>query len=231
MAIATRPAMSVAGMLQSANEKGVSVDALEKLTSLYERMQDRDAKKDFVAALMAFQAEAKQIKANKPVPNNDGSIRYKFAPFEDIMEQVQPMAQKHGFIITFSSDIGDGKVTKICKLTHTSGHASENSYTARVGKGPPGSSETQADGAAHQYAKRGALCDALNIVIDKDGDSRNLGAFIAKEQAADLKRRVRESGADEIKFLAFAQARTFEEIHESMYAALDANLRKKESTR
>lgn len=227
-------------MLQAVIEKGVTqenVSALKELTALYERMQDRDAKKDFVTALMDFQNEAKKVKATKPVPNKDGTVRYMFAPFQDLMDQVQPLAQKNGFIITFSEGPSvPAKVTSICRLTHRSGHSQENQYSVRIGRGPPGASETQADGSAHMYSKRGALMDALNIVIDKrmDDDAALLGAEITPGMAESLRQRVRDTASDETAFLRYAHGKsygpksTFETIPVAMYDALDQNLRRKE---
>lgn len=230
-------ARNVLVMLKGAIDHGITTEnasAVEKIVGLLERVEASDAKKDFISALKAFQAEAKSIKATKAVENSEqkgGGVRFKYAPFEEIMDSVQPMADRYGFVISFSEDKSDpGKITKVCELMHGSGHSKSSRYSVRIGKGPPGCSETQADGAAHAYAKRGALCDILNIRIDKglDNDARDLGAFISKEQADALRKRVRDTGSNEAMFLKFAQARTFEEIHESMYAALDANLRRKE---
>lgn len=226
---------SVGAMLQAMTAKGVTVDnalALEKMVGLYERMQDRDAEQRFNAAFVALQAEMPRITAKKPVPNGDGTVRYRFAPYEEIMEQVAPLLEKHAFTVTFSTRYEEGRLVKIIALQHGS-HKKSFEYAVRIGKGPPGSSETQADGAAATYAKRGALCDALNIVIEHDDDARVDGRPITKEQADSLKKRVRDTGSDEGSFLCFAyrgKAGTFEEIPSSMYPMLDTMLKRKERT-
>lgn len=240
------PMNQVASMLEAVINKGVTsenVTAMEQLVGLFERMQNKDAERQFNAAFVALQNDMPAIKATEPVPNNDGSIRYKFAPYEKIMEQVSPFLGKHGFTISFSTKYDDKRIVKICTLRHAAGHAVSNEFAVRIGQGPPKATETQADGAAGTYAKRQALCDALNIVVEKDVDARDLGACISKVEAEAFRRRVKETGSDALAFLKYAQAQlpahptpeqiddAFYTIPESMLAILDNSLKKKESTK
>lgn len=223
----------VALMLQGVIEKGVTaenVTALEQLVGLYERMQKRNAEQEFASAFVKLQSEMPAVQATRPVPNNDGTTRYSYAPYEDIMEQIQPMLTKHGFTVTFDTKfLEGGRIASVCTLMHTGGHSRSNEFAARVGHGPPKASEAQADGSAQTYSKRFALCNALNIVVrGMDDDARSEGGFITAEQAADLERRVKETKADRVKFLKHAGAETFTEIRESRLADLDETLKKRE---
>lgn len=221
------------GMLQAFIEKGVTAEnvaAFGQLIQLQERIADRENEKEFAAAFKELQAEMPNVRAIRPVVDKHGVTKYKIAPFEDIMKQVSGPLQKHGFTISFSGDVAEGgRIVKTCTLQHISGHKRTNTYAVRIGGGPPGATESQADGSAHSYAKRGALSDALNIVIEHcDDDANNEGAPITKQQADNLRERVKATGSDEARFLAFAQAETFEEISESRFDALDEFLHKKE---
>jgi len=232
-----KPEMSVGRMLEAVISKGVTsenVGALEKLVGLYERMQAKSAEQAFNEAFVELQKDMPRIQAKKPVPNRDGTVRYVFAPYESIMEQVQPFLVKHGFTVSFSTRFDGPRIVKICTLRHTAGHSVSNEFAATIGSGPPSASGAQADGAAGTYAKRFALCDALNVVIDIDNDARAEGANISAEQAKDLRARVAATASDEAKFLSFAlhgRPGTFEDIHADMYATLDQNLKRKESTK
>lgn len=224
---------SVAMMLQGVIDKGITaenVSALEQLVGLYERMQAKSAAIEFAEAFRALQRDIPNIKAIRPVVDKHGVTKYKIAPFEDIMEQARKPLDTHGFTVSFSSDIAEGgRIVKTCILQHTSGHKKENTYAVRIGGGPPGATESQADGSAHSYAKRGALCDALNIVIERLGDEAGEeGAPITQQQADNLRDRVRATGSDEVRFLAFAQAKTFEDIMDTRFDALDEFLHRKE---
>lgn len=231
LAIVPTQEPSVALMLQQVITSGITtenVSALEQMVGLYERMQDRDAKKSFNAAFATLQSEMPQIAATRPVPNRDGTLRYKFAPFEEIMDQVQPLLTKHGFSISFNSRVAEARMIAVCNLRHISGHAESNEFAVRIGSGPPGATETQADGAAKTYAKRGAMCDCLNIAIDHDDDARGSGKAVGKAIAEDLEKRCKDAKVDVAKFLKFAGADSFENISDDRFEALDAMLTKKE---
>lgn len=188
-----------------------------------------DAERKFAAAFVALQAEIPKVQATKAVPNNDGSTRYKFAPFEDIMRQVGPMLLKHGFSVSFSSRFEDTRIIQVCTLQHEAGHKRVNEFAVRIGKGPPSSSESQADGAASTYAKRFALTDALNIVVaHQDNDARVEGAYITKEQAEELEHRVKMVNGNVKRFLDLADAPSFDKIRASRYGVCNDFLTQKE---
>lgn len=225
------PVPSVGQMLKAAIDRGItqeSVAAVEKLCGLYERMQARDSEKAFAKAFNALQAEMPKVKAIKPVPNRDGSIRYHFAPFEDIMAEVKPLLEKHGFTVRFSNRYDADRIIAVCTLQHIEGHKESNEFSARVGSGPPGASSSQADGAAATYAKRFALTNALNIVVEQlDDDARLQGDYITEEQANSLRKRVNDLQIDSAKFFAYAgKADSFDCIQSCMWTILDDYLNK-----
>lgn len=224
----------VAKMLEAVLEKGLTQDnvgAVERLVELYERMQAKDAEKQFASAFVALQSEMPAIQASKSVPDKFGNIKYKFAPYEAIMETVRPLLQKHGFTLTFSMTYNEGRVVQSCTLMHVGGHSRTNQFMARIGSGPPGSSEAQGDGAASTYAKRFALCNALNIITEQDtdgkDDARSDGEPISKDKAAYLRELVRETKSDEAQFLRFAGASSYDTIGSTRYDSLVAALMKK----
>lgn len=222
---------SVALMLQTMVEKGITgegVAAFSQLCALKERMEEKQAERDFAAALVNLQGDTIRIKATRAVDEKaDGSCRYRFAPYEEIMAVVQPMLTRHGFSITFDTKIEETRLSSICTLMHKGGHFRSNSFAVRYGK-PPGSSEAQGDMSTKSYAKRGALCDALNITIDHDDDARALGSPIDKKIANELRERVVNVKADEAAFLKFAGAANYEGIPAERYETLDNMLYKKE---
>jgi hypothetical protein len=209
---------------------------IKELAEVFIKMQDRDAERQFNTAFVELQREIPKVKAVKSVPNNDGTPRYSFAPFEEIDDQARPVCLRHGFTYTFGEGQDTpGKVVKLCTLAHVGGHSRTNSYSVRIGKGPPGCTESQQDGAAHSYAKRGALCDCLNIRVDKalDHNPRDEGKPVTADQAAELERRVHEINGDIERFLKFAGAdmsarNRFATIPANRYAECDAMLRRKE---
>jgi len=223
---------TVGDMLHAVIERGVTgenVAAVAELAKLWKQTQEWDAEKRFVEAFVALQADVPKVQATKAVPNNDGTVRYKFAPFEDLMEQVQPMLQRHGFTVSFSSRVDAGRIISTCILQHVGGHKRLNEFAVRIGSGPPKATEAQADGAAATYAKRFALTEALNIVVGHlDDDARNEGSTITPEQAAALAKRVVATGSNAEAFLKYAGAADYESIAAVKYPLLDELLKKKE---
>jgi|ERR1017187_95962 hypothetical protein len=234
LAIINQPTDSpILGMLQQIVEKGITsenVTALGEMCTLYERVEAKNAEKQFAVAFNDLMGEIPQIKATKVVPNRDGTERYRFAPLEEIDAQLRPLAKKHGLTYFFSeaTDSPVDKVTKICTVQHIGGYKRSNPFTVRV-SAPPGSSTTQADGSTHTYAKRGALCDAFGIMIEHDDDARMVGKPIGKALAENLKKRVKDCGADEEAFLKYAGAVDYESISDDRFDALDALLARKET--
>lgn len=226
--------ISVSQMLSGVLEKGVTADnvaAIEKLVDLYERMELRKAEREFATAFTALQAEMPKIQAVKAVPDKHGNVKYHFAPYEEIMDKVQPFLLKHGFTPSFSMSYNDGRVTQECILQHTGGHVRKNQFSVRIGSGPPGASEAQADGAACTYAKRHALCNALNIIVERDTDgfdAKKDGAPITPDQALYLRELVKETKSDEALFLKFAGAAKIEEIGSARYDDCARMLHKKQ---
>jgi hypothetical protein len=218
----TKPAqmatIPVAQMLQAVIEKGVTADnvaAIEKLMGLYERMEERDAERQFAQAFTALQSDLPVIVASSVIPN-----RGKYERFEDIMRVVGPLLVKHGFSVSFSMDAKENRIFQTCHLKHVAGITKDNVFAVRVGG--KADSETQADCKAATTAKRNALLNALNIVIRQDvfqgeDEPSNDGAFIAFDQAQYLRELVRDTGSDEASFLRYAGASKYEEIGVNAY--------------
>lgn len=208
-----------------------TVSVVERLVALKEREDKANAERAFARAFVQLQTETPKIQAQKIVPGNtEGSVRYKFAPYEDIMRAVRPLLSAHGFAITYDQSIADKSVTVTCTLMHTEGHSRSNTFTCRIGAGPPKASEAQGDGAATTYAKRFALCAALGITIeqdDSDGRDEGDGTTITREQAADLRLRCEETTTDMQKFCAWLGVTSFDDIKAKDWQRADAKLKER----
>ena len=210
----------VAEMLQSVIKGGVTAEnvaVLDKLVGLYERMQDREAERQFNSAFVALQQDLPVIVASTIIPN-----RGKYERFEDLMQVVGPLLTKHGFSVSFSQDAKDGRVLETCHLRHIGGHSQANSFGVRTGKAD---SDTQADVKASTTAKRCSFMNSLNLVIRQDamtdeGDATLQGAPIDFAEAKYLREQIAEKGANEATFLKMAGADTIETIGKNIYPVL-----------
>jgi len=192
-----------------------SVGVMERLMTLHERNQDKHAEQEFAKAFVQLQNAVQFVKAIREVKNTAGIVMYRFASFSDIMDQIRPFTNQFGFALSFDSVFEDGRTVSVLTISHIAGHSEKRRFAARIGKGPPNCSESQADESADSLAKRVVLCNALNIVIDKSviaDDARLEGDVITKEQADYIRQLIRETKTDTEKFLALAQADSIEKI-------------------
>jgi hypothetical protein len=215
---------NVAVILQAVIERGVTAEnvaVIEQMIALHERMEMREAERQYAKAYHALMAEIPKIAATRPVEDKQGNVKYYIAALSDIDKQLRPMASKFGFTYRWAeSDSGaPNKVTEHCIVQHVGGHKEISPYTVRM-SAPPSANDSQADVSTHQYARRGSLCDAFAIVVDHDDDARLEGKAITEAEAEDLKERVKLLEVDEEKFLAYAGAETYEAISEGRFASL-----------
>jgi hypothetical protein len=188
-----------------------------------------DAQRRFDLAFAALQADLPVIVAKTVIPN-----RGKYERYEDLLEVVGPLLSKHKITLAFSQEVKENRIVLTCILSHA-GHTRTNGFAVRTGG--KSDSDTQADCKAATTAKRNALCNALNIVIrqdvlDEEHDATIEGdpnAYVTREQAEELSRRVAETNSNREAFLQFCGAKSFFEIPASRYAEADAMMRRKEN--
>jgi hypothetical protein len=227
----------ILAMLHSLSEKGIGktdVEALEKITELYISVEDRNAERAFADAFAQLQSELRPVKAYRIVRNKDGSERYRFAAYEDVWQEVQPVLARHGFGVMFTYRYDGNRIFAIGTLRHRGGHAVVTEYGNRIGDGPPGNSASQVDAGARTMAQRLCLCSMLNIATDKDvdGDARDLGKRISQAEADAIEARVRAvypgDEAQVARFLRFADANTFADILDGKLGVIESELAKHE---
>jgi hypothetical protein len=222
--------LSPATLLRDAIKGGLTKDnaeAIATLAKLYRDMEDRNAEREYAVAFAALQRELKGFHATKSVPTKTGGTKFSYLEYNEIMAKVRPLMEQHGFSVSFSTDFLEARIVQTCTLQHIGGHHRDYKAAVRAGAGPNGATETQADGAAMTYAKRYALCNALNIVVEKDTDgvpenAKNEGAPITPEQAQYLREQVRELAINTESFFRMAGAPLdkYEEICNGSYPVM-----------
>lgn len=161
-------------ILRYAIDAKADVSVIERMMVIRRELQSERAKAEFDAALAAFQAECPVISKQKGVPDRSGQTAYKYAPFEDIIAQVKPVLQKHGFSYTLDTDTEskDGWVIARCHVTHSAGHTATSTAKFPLGTKTGIMSDTQVYAAALTFASRRVFCNAFGIVTageDMDG--------------------------------------------------------------
>ena len=165
----------IMAMAQVAVEKA-DVGTLERLVELRKQMKEERAREEFYHALSSFQSELKPIKKSKVVKNKDGTIRYSYATFDDIIEAIQPLLEKHGLSYHFKTAFEDKAVIVKCIITHIMGHQEITEFRAPIEPqlshdGKPRMLPIQEWGSALTYAKRYSLSLALGLATEEDTDA------------------------------------------------------------
>lgn len=210
---ATTPT-TITEMLQLAIEKGVGVDALEKLVALHERVSDRAARTEFAAALSDFQKECPPIAKDstaKITTRSGGSYSYQYAELDHIAAKVRDPLHTRGFSFSWDSSTEGKMLTAVCTLRHVNGHSEKASFTLPVDSASA-MSEQQKYVAALSFAKRMSLVQVLGLTTsDPDTDGMD-PETISDDQASELQALAEEVRADDAKFLTYMGVKSYHEI-------------------
>lgn len=165
------------------------VESLRQLVELKREEEDRQARRDYFAALSTFQQECPTIERHKGIPDAQGRIKYRYAPLEDIIRTVDPYLLRHGLSRSFNVSYPDGSTEVCCTLAHLGGHA-EQSCVRMPGVQVPKANAAQNEGAAVTYGKRLAFLNATGLTTadeDTDGTPPEPLEPVTQEQADTLR--------------------------------------------
>jgi hypothetical protein len=154
---------------RAASNKDVDVAKLEKLLDMQERILAKNAEMAFNSAMAEMQAELPIITERGEI-RVAGTLRSRYAKFEDINEEVKPVLKQHGFAMTFKVN-----TDTVCKVTgilvHRAGHREQTEivlpYDISGSK-----NNVQAIGSSVSYGKRYVMEALLNLTSrgqDDDG--------------------------------------------------------------
>ncbi|HHE72929.1 MAG TPA: hypothetical protein ENL34_11690 [Chloroflexi bacterium] len=169
--IATVPTDSM-GIVRQALAGGLPPETIEKLMDLAERWEAKEAKKEFNAALSAFQGECPSIHHDKNV-NIPKGAKYTHASLGQLGRTVDPLLAAHGLSKTWTPSQSDkGAISITCTVKHAAGHQESATMTAPPDTGP-GRNSIQAIKSTTTYLRRATAEMALGIVTgDEDDDGR-----------------------------------------------------------
>lgn len=193
--------VSVESFIMAAIEKGLSVETMEKLFSLREKVKAEQAKEAFTSAMAKFQSECPIIEKLKVVMNKDGkTARYKYAPLDSIVSQVKKALANNGLSYSFDEQKDEKMAVAICKITHMLGHSEISSFKIPIGT-EDYMNDAQKYGARMTFGKRYAFCNALGILTgdedtDATEDKKNKKAKPPMNLKADIIGKLKTLGVD-----------------------------------
>ena len=165
---------SVETLIVKAIEHNVSVEALERLLAMRERLKAEQAREAFFEALSAFQADCPIVPKRKTA--SAGAYTYRYAALEDIVATVTPLLRAHGLSYRFDTRFEDDPPAQVvrCIIHHRDGHSEESGFRTPVDAGAR-MNDMQKAASAQTYAKRYAFCNALGILTGDDDNDGHTG--------------------------------------------------------
>ncbi len=225
---------AVGQILQSAVERGLDPDGIEKLVGLWRQAQADEAKKLFNAALLGFQSDCPVVVKSKKVhyKTAKGVVDYDFAPIDYLVATIKPHLQRHG--LTYSWDEGESTDSQLIILTtirHTSGHSETTTTKVAIDPRSP-LDTTKARNSAMSVGQRYGIRAALGIVTGGDDDGNSMaGKPISEKQMIKLQEMIDSSGANLPGFLKMLNVDQLAHIPEQNYQVAYNLLRQKAGTK
>ncbi len=208
-------------IMQLAANPQIDVDRIDKLIQMHERMEDRQAMREFNEAFVRMQAMLPRVKRDgtleypkdKNKPQGEKYFVSKFAKWETIHGAIMPVLTEHGFGLSFrirprQGDGGGLGVSAV--LRHNGGHVEEGEPFPVPLDTSGGKNNLQAYGSSLSYGKKYAAFAALNIATEGDDDDgkKSGAAPLSEDQAHDLLAKFEEAGIRGNKIDAFLARHT-----------------------
>jgi hypothetical protein len=161
---------------RAARDPSVDIDKMERLLQMQERVQERDARSAFTAALAEMQPLLPVITERGKIIIRDRADASKiiqetgYALWEDINEVIRPLLERFGFALSFrTGQAADGKLVVTGLLKHRAGH--EETCELPIPHDSSGSKNAvQAIGSSLSYGKRYTAIALLNITTKGEDD-------------------------------------------------------------
>lgn len=160
-------------LISRAIDKNVPVETMERLLAMRRELKAEWAKSQYDQAMALFQQECPIIEKTKAVKTKAGTVAYRYAPIEAIVEQVKLLLAKHGFSYSTGMELKPDGVKVAVKVTHRDGHSEVSEMEVPFGTKTDVMSQSQVAAAAQTFAKRYAFCNAFGILTgDEDNDAK-----------------------------------------------------------
>ena len=220
-------------LLSLAVERGVSVDVLERLTALHERISARQAEAAFGAAMAAFQSRCPSIprtaKTEYIGKKSGVRVSYTYAALDQIAKTIQPMLEECGLSYAWDCALENAVVRCVCTLRHLAGHHVTATFAAPVDLASSMSGPQQV-ATALSYGRRQSLVQVLGLTTtEPDTDAASVET-ISSAQVDQLQGLIDESVADATRFLRYMEVGSLPDIKAADFgaavAALEAKLKR-----
>jgi ERF superfamily len=204
-----------------ATNKDVSVEKLNGLLDLQERLMRKNAEVEANQAFARVCANMPRIKKNGLIDFGKGQKPISYAKWEDVQDVIKPIYEAERFRLGFDTEPREGGgLIVIAILTHENGHIITSRFPVPLDTSG-GKQNIQGMGSAGSYGQRYATKNLFNLVFEGEDDDgiRGAATFIDLEQCKVINALLDTTKADIMRFLQF------------MEVAEVANIQKKDYTR
>lgn len=205
-------------------DPNASIDKLERMLDMQERIQAQRAKAEHAEAKANAMAEM----PNVPM-HGKGHNGRPYAVLKDIVAVTKPVLARHGLSLTWDTKIDGNVVTVTAILTHRNGH--EERVSMPLPADNSGSKNpVQAFGSTQTYGQRYTAQAILGLALGDDMEDDGRGAagpaVISAEQFIALRDLIEEAGVDEDVVLKAANVAMLHDLPASQFDALRKKLAK-----
>lgn len=169
-----RATMTPMDMLAIAVERGASVEELNKLWEIAEKVRQQQAQQAFVSAMTRFKENPPTIQKTREADvksrrEGAASFAYKYANLADVCNGIIEHLAAVGISHDWTTRQADGQVAVTCTLTHEQGHG--KSTTLAAGLDMSGNKNNlQGLGSAVSYLERYTLLAVCGLALDDQQD-------------------------------------------------------------
>lgn len=178
-------------------DPNASLDKLERMLAMKERLDAANARKAFDLAISEAKAEIPPILKNRTVDftSAKGRTHYQHEDMAEIARTVDPILSRYGLSYRFRTTQESGRVAVTCVMSHRDGHAEETTLAAGADESG-NKNHIQAIGSAITYLQRYTLKTALGLSASTDDDGKAAGgpATISADQFRQLRDLMAEAG-------------------------------------
>lgn len=176
-------------MLGLAVQRGASVDELDKLWEIAEKVRKQQAQQAFVTAMTRFKQNAPTIEKTRKAKVDsrkgpDAGYAYKYANLADVCNAVIKALSDVGISHDWTHCKKGPQIAVTCTLTHELGHSKSTELEAGLDD-TGGKNNLQGLGSTVSYLERYTLLGVCGLAVDDEMDNDGAGAGQHDDAPAD----------------------------------------------
>jgi hypothetical protein len=174
-------------LLNKAIERGASIEELDRLIDLAERLRAIAAHQAFTRAMVQFKRNPPTIEKTRQakVDSKKGegaSFAYKYANLADVCRGIIQQLAELGITHKHAFKQEGSAITVRCTLTHELGHTDSAELTAHIDTSG-GKNSLQGLGSATTYLERYTLLGVCGLALDDEQDDDGQAGITGDERA------------------------------------------------